>query len=163
MIRRPATLQRHFAMHSEDVSEHMNHFLRTITFSMPLVFLLVPASASALTISQIAGLFHMVFGLFIVFTFLIFGAGVSIWAARFNTWPNHRDQAIKVLQWAVGLIFILMLLVGLVQFVQRYTSIALTILAAIVIIGVLILIVRHIATKKKASASPAAAKRPAAH
>jgi len=117
----------------------MNRESRLSSFVVLLTALL-PSSASALTLAQFVGLFHVVTGLLLTATLGIFAVGVVIYFARLNTWPSYRDISIKVLIWAVLMLFILILFVALVQFIQTHTALALTILGVIVIVGVLILI-----------------------
>ena len=101
---------------------------------------LLPLPAAALSLSQVVGLFHIVVGLLLTFTLGIFAAGVGIYFARLNTWPSYRDMSIKVMIWGVTMLFILILFVALVQFIQRHTAIALSIIGVIAILGVLLLI-----------------------
>lgn len=126
-----------------------------------MVFLM-PSSASALTLVQVLGVFHLLVGLFVVVTFFTFATGVFVYIVRLGTWPTHRDTAIKVLEWAIAMMFILILLIALVYLFQSYSRIALTILGVIVIIGVVILIARmaSVGGKKKKSPSGAGASPP---
>ena len=116
---------------------------------------LAPSHASALTFVQILGLFHIVVGLLLAFILLIFVTGIGIYVARLNTWPSHREFAIRVLQWAVSMLFMLIILIAIVNFFQQYIGIALTILAFIIILAVAILIVRMAAQSEKKPAKPA--------
>ena len=114
-----------------------------------VVVAFAPASASALTFVQVVGLFYIVVGLLLTFTLGIFITGAGVYFARLNTWPSYRDTAIKVLQWGVLMLFILILLIALVQFIQRHSATALAILGVIFIIGVLIIIARVASSGKK--------------
>ena len=126
--------------------------------------LLLPSDASALTFVQILGLFHIVSGLLLTFILLTFLTGIGLYVARLNTWPSHREFAIRVLQWAVAMLFVLIILIAVVNLFQRYTGTALTILAFIIVIAVAVLIVRMAAQSKKKEAgkkkeAPAGAKK----
>ena len=117
--------------------------------SLVLLIFLMPRSASAWTLVQTIGLFHIVVGLLLVFTLAIFATGVSLWIARLNTWPSYRETAIITLEWAVSMLFVLILLVALVYFIQRHSATALTILGVVVIIGILVLTITVFAGKKE--------------
>jgi len=114
-----------------------------------LLAIFTPGSASALTLVQVVGLFYVAVGLLVSFTLGIFVVGVCIWIARFNTWPSHRESAIRILEWAVSMLFVLILLVALVYFIQRHSAIALSVLAFIAVVAVLALIASVAAGAKK--------------
>ncbi|OGG80549.1 hypothetical protein A3A39_01520 [Candidatus Kaiserbacteria bacterium RIFCSPLOWO2_01_FULL_54_13] len=116
------------------------------------MFAFAPTSASALTFVQAIGLFHVVVGLLLAATLIIFATGVGLYIARLNTWPSHRETAIRVMEWAVTMLFVLIILIAIVNFFQRHSTIALTILAFVAIVAVAILIVRVAAQSKKTSA-----------
>jgi hypothetical protein len=107
-----------------------------------LTVALLPTPASALSLPQIVGLFHIVTGLLLVCTLGIFAVGFGMYIARLNTWPSYRDTAIKVLIWAVTMLFILILFVALVQFIQRHTALAFSIIGVVAILAVIILIAK---------------------
>ena len=118
---------------------------------------LFPGSASALTLVQFLGLFHLFVGLFLAATLLVFASGVFVYFARLGTWPTHRDTAIEVMEWAIAMLFVLIVILGLVQFFQRYPGIALPIFAVVIIVAVLFFILRAAArssAKKKKEAKP---------
>ena len=110
----------------------------------------MPTVVSAMTLVQFLGLFHLFVGVYITATLGIFAVGVFVYFARLNTWPSHRDLAIRILEWAVAMLFVLVVLLGIVQFFQTYPSIALTILVVVVVLALLIIIVRAAGAKKKA-------------
>lgn len=121
------------------------------------VFLLVasiafmPSPALAFSFVQALGLFHIVFGLLLTFTLLIFGTGLVVYLARFNTWPSHREAAIVILEWGVAMLFMLVVLLAIVNFFQNHSAIALPILAFIIVVIVAIIIIKVVATPKKAA------------
>ena len=104
-----------------------------------------------MTFVQFLGLFHLFVGLYLAVTLGIFALGLFVYFARLNTWPSHRDLAIRILEWAVVMLFVLVVLLGVVQFFQNYPSIALTILVVVLVIIAAILIIRvAVGAKKKA-------------
>ena len=114
-----------------------------------LVFLVLPAQASALTFVQFVGLFHVAVGLLLIATLMLFVVSFCVYVARFNTWPTHRDASIRGLEWSVVMLFVLVLLLALARFFQFHSTIALPILAFIIIVVIAIIIVRMAAAKKE--------------
>ncbi|MBI2610780.1 hypothetical protein HYW60_02500 [Candidatus Kaiserbacteria bacterium] len=116
---------------------------------------LAPGNVDALTLPQVVGFFHIVVGLVLTGIVLIFVAGFSIYVARFNTWPSYRDAAIRVLEWAIVMLFVLIVVLSIVNAIQHHGSVALPIIAFLIIAVVAFFIIRLIATsKKKPPASP---------
>src|SRR3989344_3514338 len=93
----------------------------------------LPQTASALTFPQVVGLFHIAVGLILTGIVLLFITGFSVYIARLNTWPSHRDAAIRVLEWAVVMLFVLLVVLAMVNAIQNHGAIALPILAFVVI------------------------------
>lgn len=117
----------------------------------------VPQSASALTLIQFLGFFHVAIGILLTCTILVFLTGVGTYFARLNTWPSHRDFSIIVIQWSVVMLFVLLLLVALVNFFQTKPGVALPILTFIIVVAVAVVVVRYVAQKgdKKDDKKPA--------
>ena len=95
-----------------------------------------------MTFVQILQLFNICIGLLLVATLGVFLSSVFVYAVRFDTWPSHRDAAIKAMEWSVVMLFVLVILVGIVQAFERYTSTAYFVLAFIVIVLILSFIIR---------------------
>lgn len=101
---------------------------------MPLVGLsLLPGEASAQTLSSVAGVFNIFVGLMLVAAFLLFFGGLALWGIRLGTFPTHRDQAIRLMQWAVAILFVLVVLLAVAQFVQTHTATAATVLGFVIV------------------------------
>ncbi|OGG58044.1 hypothetical protein A2853_00940 [Candidatus Kaiserbacteria bacterium RIFCSPHIGHO2_01_FULL_55_17] len=118
--------------------EQYRSIIRATAFALGVV----PLNASALTLPQVVGLFHIVVGFLLTFTVLIFVVGFSVYVARFNTWPSHRDAAIRGLEWAVTMLFVLLVVLAIINAIQNHGAIALPILAFVVIVAVAVLIIR---------------------
>jgi len=123
--------------------------VRTIFPALPLLALFAPQSASALTLLQVLGFFHVAIGFLLTVTILVFFTGLGTYFSRLNTWPSHRDNSIIMIQWSVVMLFVLLLLVAVVNFFQTKPHIALPILAFIIIVTAAIIIVRFAAQKKE--------------
>ena len=108
---------------------------------------LVPEQTFAVTFVQVLGVFNLFVGLFLVATLLVFASGVFVYFVRLGTWPTHRDTAIEVMEWGISMLFILIVILGIVQFFQRYPGIALPLFAFVIIVIVGFFILRGL-TKK---------------
>ena len=102
---------------------------------------LVPEPALALTLVQVAELFNIFVGLMLTAALLIFFGGLWGYFARLGTWPSDRDQALKVMEWGVAVLFVLVVILAIVQFFQRYpmlTSMIVGSIALLLILGVIL-------------------------
>jgi hypothetical protein len=95
--------------------------------------LLAPSVCFAQTLSAWVGLFNIMVGLMLVAAFLFYGAGLIVWAVRLNTFPTNRDFAIELLQWAVTILFVLIILLFIVQFTQDHARDVLIVLGILVV------------------------------
>jgi hypothetical protein len=114
---------------------------------LPVLFALASpslalASTTTETLSEIVGLFNIFVGLMLVLAIVIFVAAIIVWIVRLGTWPTYRDDAIKMMEWAVAILFVDIVLLGAVQYVQRHTHTALVILGLCVILLVLWILVQ---------------------
>lgn len=131
----------------------MNLATPTAVLSGVLAPLFFPSNVQALALSQALGLFHIVVGLILAGILLVFAAGLVVYVARFNTWPSYRDAAIRVMEWAVVMLFTLIVALSIIKAIQFHGEIALPILASLVIIVVVFYIARYFATQKKKPAA----------
>ena len=108
---------------------------------LPLSVLLLPSVASAQVLSQVSGVFNIMVGLMLVAAFLFFFGGLGMWFTRLGTYPTYRDDAIELMQWGVGILFVLAVLLAVVQFVQTHAALASLIVGILVVIGVALVVV----------------------
>ncbi|MDB5238136.1 MAG: hypothetical protein JWM46_406 [Candidatus Kaiserbacteria bacterium] len=99
----------------------------------PLALLLLPGIASAQTMTAVVGVFNIFVGLMLAAAFLLYFGGLVVWFIRLGTWPTYRDEAIEYMQWAVAVLFVLVVLLALVQFVQNHTATAMLVLGFIIV------------------------------
>ena len=136
----------------------MARFNKLLVLGTALAFC-APQSADALTFVQVLSLLHVATGILLTFVILIFCTGVFVYYARLGTWPSHRDYAIKILEWSVALLSVLIL--ALLRAFQVYTKTMLVILAVVVLLAIAIFIVRGAAAaKSKPHARPTQARPP---
>ena len=104
------------------------------SYLLPLLIVTLPYRADAITFVQFLNLFNIFVGFFLAATLLIFFGGLGAYISRLGTWPNHRDQALKVMEWAVAMLFVLIVLVAIVQAFERHTAAVMAVIAAIIIL-----------------------------
>jgi hypothetical protein len=93
----------------------------------------IPGVASAQTLSAVAGVFNIFVGLMLVAAFLLFFGGLVVWFIRLGTFPTYRDDAIEYMEWSVAILFMLVVLLALEQFIQNHTATASVVLGFIVV------------------------------
>jgi len=110
---------------------------------------LIPASAAVVAlapyialaqvgaVSRIVGVFNIFVGLMLTAALLTYAIGFIMWWIRLGSWPSYRTQAIRVLEWAVAVLFTLVVLLGIVQFFQQHQQAATYVISAIVVIGII--------------------------
>lgn len=103
---------------------------------LPVVVLLAPSAAHAQMLSELAGLFNIIVGLMLVLCFLLFFGGLGMWFVRLGTYPTYRDDAIRLMTWAVAIMFVLAVLLAIVQFIQRHAALASFLVGIAIVIGV---------------------------
>lgn len=103
---------------------------------LPLIALLAPSAAHAQVLSEVAGLFNIMVGLMLTLSFLMFFGGLGMWFVRLGTYPTYRDEAIKLMTWAVVILFVLAVLLAVVQFIQQHTALASFLAGIAIVIGV---------------------------
>lgn len=85
-----------------------------------------------LTLGSLFGLFDLVAGLLLVAAILTFGAGLSTYFARLAL--AGREESIGTLEQGVRLLFVLVVLLGIVKYVQNNTAVVLELLAGVILI-----------------------------
>jgi len=99
----------------------------------PLFILTLPYAASAQSLTQAAGLFNIFVGLMLVAALLTYGLAFVMWVSRLGTWPSNRTEAIKIMEWAVAILFVLIVLLGVVQFFRDHAATATYITGAVIL------------------------------
>ena len=128
-----------------------HHF--TFVKLLPALILLSPVIVSAQTLTQAVGLFNVFVGLMVTGALLTYGIGFVIWFVRLGTWPTYRTEAIKIMEWSVVILFVLVLLLGIVQYVQNHPRAA-GYLAAIVVGAIVVWIVVYLASRPAEKKKP---------
>jgi len=114
----------------------------------------LPNTASALTLVQAAELFNIFVGLMLTLALLVFFGGLMVYFTRLGTWPNNRDAALKIMEWGVGILFVLIIILAIVQFFQQYPFIAGVVVGGIVLLTLGYFIFNAMRASAKAEKKP---------
>ncbi len=124
--------------------------LRTFLLrALPIFTFATPLAADALGAVKVAGVFNIFVGFMLTAAILVYGIGFVVWVTRLHTWPTYRDDGVKILEWAVIILFILLVIMILVRFFQQNTALAMSILATIVLAVILWLVIKSLAAPKE--------------
>lgn len=91
----------------------------------------VHSRTNRMGLDTVIALFNMVVGLMLVASILFMAGGLALWYVRLGTWPTYRDDAIEYLQWGVAIIFVLVVLLSVAQYVQTHMALSLMVIGAI--------------------------------
>lgn len=98
-------------------------------------------SSGSSLLTQIVGVFNIFVGLMVVAAILLYGASFIMWATRLGSWPSPRDEAIDLMMWTPAILFTLIVLLAIVQFLQNHPQAGAYIVSGIVlliIVGVIV-------------------------
>lgn len=109
------------------------------------------AHAQTASVSEVAGLFNIMAGFMFVAAFSVFVGGIITYFVHFGN--QERLEGIKLMEWGVAILFVLVVLLGVAQFFQRHEAATNVITAAIVIIAV-VAVAFMILTEPSASEKP---------
>ncbi len=83
-------------------------------------------------LETVIALFNIIVGVMLVCAMLLMGGGLMLWYVRLGTYPTYRDRAILIMQWAVAILFVLVVLLGVAQYVQTHMAISMMVIGAII-------------------------------
>jgi len=114
---------------------------------------MLPALAGAAnSVTKALGVFNVFVGLMLTAALLIYGVGFVVWLVRLGTWPTYRTEGIKIMEWAVVVLFVLVVLLAIVQFLQyhpRQAGIVGSFIVAILIVWMIVYLATHSGGGKK--------------
>jgi len=85
--------------------------------------------------TQLLTFFNLLAGTMLTISLGLFIGGFILYIVRLGTWPTYREEAIEVMKWGVSILFTLILLLAVQQFLLTHLTVAVTI-GAILIVGV---------------------------
>ncbi len=110
------------------------------------------AGSAGPSFTQAIGLFNIFVGIMLTVAFLTYGLGFILWLCRLGTWPTYRTEAIKIMEWSVVILFVLVVVLAIVQFFQYHPKEAawvISIIVGIIIIWVILYLAAHSGGAKK--------------
>ena len=113
-------------------------------------------AASGTSFTQAIGLFNIFVGIMLTVALFTYGLGFILWLCRLGTWPTYRTEAIKIMEWSVVILFVLVVLLAIVQFFQNHRQAAtwvVSIIIGIFIIWVIVYLAAHSGGGKKKEAA----------
>ncbi len=93
---------------------------RALKIASALLLLALPHVVFAQTFGQVVSLFNIFVGLMLVAALLTFGVGFVMWITRLGTWPTYRTEGVKIMEWAVVILFVLVVIMAVVQFFRDH-------------------------------------------
>ena len=97
---------------------------------LAFVTTILPSVASAQSLGQLVGYFNILTGILLVVACLCFGSGFTVYIARFGL--VGRELGIQQMSWGVTILFVLVILLWGVKFVQGNPKTAMTLVAVVV-------------------------------
>lgn len=91
---------------------------------------------------QVLGFFNLIVGLMVVLSVTLFLGGFIIYLIRLGTWPTYRTQALRIMSWGIAVLFTLIIILAVQQFLARHVLVAVSIAAFIIILVVLWIIIK---------------------
>lgn len=104
---------------------------------MTVLVIALPMSATALGLSHAIGFFNIFVGLMLTTALVLYGMGFIMWLFRLGTWPSYRTEALKIMEWSVVVLFVLVVLLSIVQFFQNHSETAAYVVSTIVVLLVI--------------------------
>jgi hypothetical protein len=90
------------------------------------------AGGASLTLAQVVGFLNVMAGLILVAAILFFVGGFIGWITRLGL--TGRDDGIYYMRWSVYLLFVLVVGLALINFVQFHTQLVLAILGVVIVL-----------------------------
>ncbi len=84
-------------------------------------------------LSTVIGIFNLLVGLMLTASILLMVGGLILWSVRLGIMPSYRDEAIKLMQWAVAILFVLVFLLYIAQFVQTHRALTMMLIGTAIV------------------------------
>lgn len=130
------------------IAHHAALLLAPLALALPAFALAgtSPAASTGTSWMQAIGVFNVFVGLMLTLAILTYGLGFSLWLCRLGTWPTYRTEAIKIMEWSVVVLFVLVVLLAIVQFFQyhpRQAAFVVSAIVAIIIVWIIVYLAAH--------------------
>lgn len=108
--------------------------------------------ASGMTLVKFFGFLNVFVGIFLTLAIILYGAAFIIYVTRFGC-PN-RMESLDLIEWALSILFVLIVVLGIVQYFQRHPANMLYIIGTIVFVLAVGLIIYAYSGGAKKPAGP---------
>jgi cytochrome bd-type quinol oxidase subunit 2 len=119
---------------------------------LAIATVLLPNAASAMTLVQFFGFLNIFVGVFLTLALILYGAAVIVYFTRYGT--PHRDESLKLIEFGLTILFILIILLGVVQYFQSHPGNMTYIVGTIIFLLVIWLIIYAYSGGGKEDGSP---------
>jgi len=85
------------------------------------------------TTTQVLAFFNLFAGIMLTASIGLFIGGFIIYLVRLGTWPTYRESAVQLMMWGVSILFTLVLVLAVQQFLLDHLMVAVVIGALIII------------------------------
>ena len=85
------------------------------------------------TTAQVLVFFNLFAGVMLTLSLILFLGGFVMYLVRLGTWPTYRDEAITLMKYGVSTLFVLIVILGIQQFLMSHLLVAVSIGALILI------------------------------
>ncbi len=106
--------------------------------------------------TQLLAFFNLFVGAMLTTSLGLFLGGFIMYLTRLGTWPTYREEAVEIMKWGLSVLFTLVLILGIQQFMLEHLIVAVTIGALIILSVVLWALFSGPPAPKKPAARPAA-------
>lgn len=89
------------------------------------------------TTTQVLAFFNLFTGVMLSLSLTLFIGGFIVYIVRLGTWPTYREEAVEIMKWGVSILFTLVLILAVQQFLLNHLMVAVTIGALLVISAVI--------------------------
>jgi hypothetical protein len=100
--------------------------------------------------AQVLGFFNLLVGFMLVASLLFFIGGFIMYLIRLGTWPTYRDTAIELMEWGVSILFTVIVLLTIQQFLLSHLLVAVSVVSMVIIVGVVWIIAKDVVTAEPA-------------
>ncbi|RJQ34689.1 hypothetical protein C4568_02045 [Candidatus Parcubacteria bacterium] len=83
------------------------------------------------TTTQLLTFFNLFVGVMLVTSILLFCGGFLMYLTRLGTWPTYREEAVEIMKWGVSVLFTLVIILAIQQFLLSNLTVAVTVLVLI--------------------------------
>ena len=89
------------------------------------------------TTTQLLAFFNLFAGVMLTLSLILFIGGFIMYLVRLGTFPTYREEAIELMKWGLTTLFVLIVVLGVQQYLLSHLLVAVTI-GALILIAIVI-------------------------